>query len=292
MKSLEQCNIARLDTGILIMVGASRALHFVIYIVLLTMFFFKNEAVLANETELKYPPYPNVWGYEIPIISNSSLKTYPIDLFKLPDGDILITYPTDRSKPIYEYVGLSFFSQYKWGNEVNDLMNRLPRASTELGITRQLFKIVFNDETYLVQETNHPLGCYDKTTEAFVLYAKDGHIIWNKKLIHVLQNPKPETNFSHCEEVGPFTRKVETYIWEVIPLEDDTFILVSGTYSTPFVFRFDKSLQTQYPLNPEWIVVDGDEWDKNAETAVGDYQTRINKQYNYLKSKIEQDKKP
>ena len=46
-------------------------------------------------------------------------------------------------------------------------------------------------------------------------------------------------------------------------------------------------VQTQYPLNTEWIIVDEDKWDKNAETVVGDHQTRINKQFEYLKSKIE-----
>ncbi len=254
------------------------------------MLFFRSEPILADETEYKYPPYPNVWGYEIPIVSNYTVKTYPIDLYKLPDGDILITYPMDMSKPIYKYAGLSFFSQHKWGNEVTDLMNHLPLASTELGNTSQVYKIIFSDGTYLVQESKHPLGCYDKTTETFALYAKDGQSIWRKKLIHILPKPEPETNFSHCEETEPFTRKVETDLWHAIPLADDTFILVSGTFSTPFVFRFNKSLQTQYPLNTEWIVVDGDEWDKNAETVAGNYQTRINKQFEYLKLKIEREK--
>ena len=62
--------------------------------------------------EKKYPPYPNVWGIEIPLAAR--VHNAAIHIVKMPDGDYLITYAKDWIKVKEEekavHVGKFLFS--------------------------------------------------------------------------------------------------------------------------------------------------------------------------------------
>src|SRR5690349_2477652 len=99
-----------------------------ILVFLLAVFLVGQVAAEDGQTR-KYPPYPDVWGYELPWPDISNRQS-AISIFSLLDGDFLATYVKHTSKQrrkdgsCCEYqsedAGLSFFSGKQWSGTETD----------------------------------------------------------------------------------------------------------------------------------------------------------------------------
>lgn len=261
------------------------------------LIFFSSQISPAADIERKYPPYPDVWGHKLPIGNRKAINDInPLSFYKLPDGDVLITYVTQFKQPKFEYAGLSFFSGRQWVNKEIDL-NQLPehlQETTELsGSSRFLYPVIsFSNDSHLGQRTRkHIRGCDNHATEEFEMLSPDGKTLWRKKLIHLLPKPIIESRHGRCDgEFEEFIIKIRTYEWNILLLVDETFILKND--ETNWILRFDKSMHTKYPIGHEWVVIDSAEWEAIPTPTGTNDQTIIDDKINYLKSKIKQETKP
>jgi hypothetical protein len=154
--------------------------------------------------EKKYPPYPDVWGYELPV--SETVSYAGIDVIKMPDGDFMVIYTAewrylknrkaknfDISKDkIGKFAGFSFFTSkqidFLSNDEFNNFMKNMRREKRTIKKYPKV-PIVFTDRTSIkiVSET-HPK--YDLPFERYLeRQDKDGKVMMRKKLLYVYAKP-------------------------------------------------------------------------------------------------------
>lgn len=77
--------------------------------------------------EKKYPPYPDVWDWHAP-----STRGHPLSMFRLPNGDVLISYYTKstKTKKIDSYA-VTFLEERYLLVETQDWLSRRPKMICE-----------------------------------------------------------------------------------------------------------------------------------------------------------------
>ena len=206
----------------------------------------------------KYPPYPDVWGYELPWPGKDDRVSRP-NIFKMSDGDYFVTYVKSRKSSErkdgtccefkHTFAGLSFFSgshRDLTGKELNafgekNSENRVKADSISFSDGSRIERRIFNHCVtfpYSILKVNQA-----------------GQVVMNRTLFYVPETPK-RRNITLCEGMGSqdVEEKVEAPIFTFVPLEDETFLLYEPEGN--HIIRFDKDLNSKFVANSRVVLLD------------------------------------
>lgn len=222
--------------------------------------------------QIGYPPYPGVWGAELPVSENVHFAS--IDIIKMPDGDYKVIYVEDREylknreakafdlkrDKVGMFVSFSFFAskknKFSSNEEFNDFMKK-QREENKIIKEYPMTPIVFSDGSSIKKISEmHPKG-----SNPFDWYLerkdKNGKVLLQKKLLYIYdkpvkkRTPLAERNFDYR---GKYYDEKVNWPRQLIyfPLEDETFLIVGFLqYHNPpsiIIVRFDKDFKTKSDL--------------------------------------------
>lgn len=215
-------------------------------------------------SEKKYPPYPDVWGYELPYPSEGNRYSH-IDPLMMENGDIYFTYVQKKTQTRRKdgtccdfdlhFAGLSFFLGEKHlftGGEYNAFR----RANRE----RELYpnpwiEITFSDGTHIKQRSTGGGNCYGPYRYYLEKRDKAGNVVARKTLLYVLNKPNKIGLIPSCGDgEGDVIERAASGHLNVIDLKDDSFLIYE--YKGNVILRLDKNLNTQFPLNGRVFLID------------------------------------
>lgn len=208
-------------------------------------------------SEKRYPPYPDVWDWQIteadksidssaaPIVwkgkipkSVASSAPQIIRVKMMDDGDVMIAYELDVDKRLAKHI--SFFGKtvisnpedvYK-GDYTSDAKSRIP------------FKNVF-----FLKTTGGGMrsdGCDDMLGYYIDVYDKDKRTsLESKRLLYVFDKPKYYKTIPYCMDGPSFYYQVKAVDAKFLPLKDGTFLLIADD---GYIIRFDENFQTKSKL--------------------------------------------
>jgi len=250
---------------------------------------------IAQEVK-KYPPYPDVWGYEI-IIPDKSVIDPHINIIKMRDGDYMILYTT-KVKKIgnnfkFSSAGYLFFSgkTIDFGEDVKEIQRLSDEARKEKRWHRFIIadflkpKIVFSDGSSFERKGVWLGGCDNpfSAQRYYLIRDKNGNVVKEKIMVLLLSKPIKEEIDSKCERNWEYK---ERYYYRrvavmpssyIISLEDNTFMMVfkfirdiNGNRSVPII-RFDKDFNTKTDLMKyNFFLLDRSEYVKVIQKSKGD----------------------
>jgi hypothetical protein len=201
------------------------------------------------EEKKKYPPYPDVWGYEFPWPGKQN-RYSSINVIKMENGDYMITYVKGWDEKINKYAGVLFFSRGKRDFTKADY-NELWSKNKEIDKNQ----IVLSDETKIEPYSDYACGrCCPLFHFYIVKRDKNGQIVKKMNLVYLLENPFKIPINMYCEyNEGPsglrrnyVLTKVVNINPKFVPLEDNTFLVVDVDGNT--ITRFDNNLNTKSDL--------------------------------------------
>jgi len=207
----------------------------------------------------KYPPYPDVWGYELPWPEEDARGVHPW-FFKMPDGDIIIIYSKyirgSSGKRQYRAQGLSLFSGKTWEFSKGE-EDKFIRQNSKYQAKAD--RITFQDGSSLKQEGSEPPKCHDPFAYYLVKRDSAGKVVMKKNLVYVPEKPRIYKINPNCEAAGgkdSFEGKVQDVYSKFVLLEDDTFLLYGLNQN--FILRADKDLTIRYRPNERFFLVEHD----------------------------------
>jgi HEAT repeat protein len=216
----------------------------------------------ADAPTKKYPPYPDVWGYELPAPADGDRNT-GMDVARMPDGDYVFTYVTRRDvlkqsdgsccEIRHNYGAVSFFSGKRWKlstEEYNEFWKKHHTHRVSFNRT----SVSFPDGSSLIQ--NHvAYGCYHAFPYSLVRKDSQGNEITSKTLVYNVPSPRPH-DIHLCEGEGDtsIVQHVEAMFVKFVPLEDGSLLLYEPEGNV--ILRFDKDLNTKYKLNERVFLLD------------------------------------
>jgi hypothetical protein len=239
-----------------------------------------EETTQSGAVTKKYPPYPDVWGYELPWPDTNNRQSV-ISIFSLPDGDYLAHYLKHMRKQrrkdgsCCEYQsedeGRSFFSGKKWdGKESDNYADEHREDRLSVGSMKPR-PWILTDGINFQQKTKDAGRCTNNLDSHLVMLDPAKNVVAKKYLIYLLQKPikqpvcyPSERNENLVGKQRSVTMRVEGIRPYIIPLEDGTFLLydMDGT----IIMRFDRDLSTKSALlNRRVFVVDRQAMDAFVE---------------------------
>ena len=223
----------------------------------------------------KYPPYPDVWGYELPWRDMDD-REVRLDITKTDDGDYFVTYITAKKQVKrldgsccdvhFKYAGLSFFGNIRKDIEETEY-DKFWQAHKRITFS-DYREVNFKDDSMIRQESHDHPKCYVFAPYTLARYGKGGAY---KTLLYLRDKPRKRKINPNCESVLGLGRdhifeQVEPVYSRFVPLEDDTFLVYD--FSGNFIIRFTKDLETKYPLNERIFLLDAEVVDKiRSESA-------------------------
>lgn len=227
-------------------------------------------ALAEDQPTKKYPPYPDVWGYELPW-PDKSIRHSSIRIFRLPDGDYLATYLKQMRKhrrkdgSCCEYhsedAGTSFFSGKKWDGKAADKYadeHREDLVPREFGKPHPWILTDGNE----VQEGTRAGRCPNYLDWYLRVLDTAKNVVAEKRLIYLLEKTiaepvcyPSEMNENLIGKQRTVTMRVQGVQPYIIPLEDGTFLLYDQDGN--IIMRFDREFNTKSELlNRRVFVVD------------------------------------
>lgn len=205
---------------------------------------------LCFAQEKKYPPYPDVWGYELPWPKQSQVFVY-----RMPNGDFAITYKQDRNVG-NKYIVKYFFSgneMYLTKEEVNEFKERV-RIGGGNKVTLK------GGETIQVSQYGE---CKNAFTD-YYFYETDakGQVIFKKMAFYLHDKAKTVPlidlyDLRKCGGHGVLSMMIENTGESFEALGDGGFLFFS--MNGGFIIRFGKSFKTKSELiNKKVFLVDRD----------------------------------
>ena len=218
--------------------------------------------------EKKYPPYPDVWGYEFPWPEKDSRRS-GIDIAKMPYGDYKITYVKKWIKIkrkdgsccdlVGRFVEISFFSEGSkelTEKEYNEFWNK--NRSKRI---RDNKAILSNGKLIEQVSTATSAHCPDPFYDYYIIKKdKDGKTIDKKMLLYLYESPQRTNINRYCERNSSYQKDhilkwVENVYGKFVPLEDDTFLIYDA--SGNIIIRFDGNFNTKSSLiNSRLFLID------------------------------------
>jgi uncharacterized protein YecT (DUF1311 family) len=213
---------------------------------------------VSNEIEKKYPPYPEVWGIDMPVYGASPRFDH---VAKMADGDYFFSYVKERKGELgtaletYKHAWIKIFDRENKEFEINeygetDKKIRDEKRQIEWSITPT---ITFSDGSSIT--TEGLLGRCDNPYE-MSLRKKDktGKVTAEKLLLYLCNQPVKTNLNTMCERnwgnnKDYYFKKVDNMkVQYFIPLDDDTFLVVLHSPESVVVLRFDKDFNTKSDL--------------------------------------------
>jgi hypothetical protein len=248
-------------------------------------------AVLSAEPSTavkKYPPYPDVWGYELPWPDKNSRYSV-IRIYKLPDGDFLAHYLEqaktqrgDGSCCDSKDAGISFFSGKKWDAKAAD---KYADEHREDLVPREFSKPhpwILTDGSELQEKTRGAGRCLNYLDWYLRMLDPEKKVVAEKHLIYLLEKPikdqvcyPSERNENLIAKQRTVTMRVQGVNPYIIPLEDGTFLLYDQNGN--ILMRFDREFTTKSELLHRKVFVVNRQ---AMETFVLEYVKQRNLDYN------------
>lgn len=217
-------------------------------------------------TSKKYPPYPDVWGYELPYIEKGN-RNRGFWFYKMRDGDYFVTYVTAVKRVRREdgtccdveksYGGLSFFSGSRKSFTKKEI-DAFQKEHAGRGVTGDLW---FQDDTRIIQQAEIEGACSPLFPLSLVKINDNEQVVLRKKLLYLLEEPlkRPKAG-GKCANEEPDEERVVPVSSKFVLLEDETFLLYDAFGN--FIIRFDKHVNTRFPLNDKIFLVEAEEIEK------------------------------
>lgn len=226
-----------------------------------------------DTTKKKYPPYPDLWGREMP----STKQSY---------YSIRITNPSKSGEAC-----IVFFRKEKSGNLMNVKINQYvlndiknvffqkenplqqcfkPKKDTGYGkddhfSLKANIKIQFNNGNTIRIRRQDENYCISPFVVYIEMINKAGKILKKKSVLLKLDKPYEELLAKNCDygEVGDSLAKIriKSVYGYLILLKDQTFLFYYPRGN--FFIRFDKNFKTKFPINRNKVyIMDTDKLNK------------------------------
>lgn len=217
------------------------------------------------ETAKKYPPYPDVWGYELPYPEEHH-RDARLGVYRMENGDVFVSYVKHRVTSLRKdgtccdfkssYAGFYFFSREKHNMTTREFnaFGQQHRAN-RVGF-RDYEKIILKDGDSISRGGTTHSRCY--VSFPYYLVKKDsrGEVIARKSLLYLRDTPRERPINPYCEGAGGLSRiheRVDSGVFNLVPLADNTF-LVFEPYGN-LIIRLDDNLNTKFQ-DPHVFLVD------------------------------------
>lgn len=215
----------------------------------------------ASAEEKKYPPYPDVWGYEISLEEKKKEISFDSFVIKMPEGDYLISkskkVETEKGPYWIGKEGILFFSgKVVTGEEYEDLKKRGKKIG---GVD----KINLSDKSIIELEWIERFTPCPSVTPTMIT-KRSNKISLSKVPIVLLEKPVKTEGNSMCEKNWTLNRdyiitRLMPVLPRLFPLEDEAFLLIHLN----IVIRLDKDLNTKsHLLNKSFFLLDKKVYDK------------------------------
>jgi uncharacterized protein len=218
-----------------------------------------------NELGKKYPPYPDVWSIEMLV---HGIGPGIGLLAKLADGDYFISYSKEREReygPV-KNAWIKFFAQESKEIDNFESVKIEKKLRDEKREIEWVFLpvITFDDGSSITFNTG--AGKCENPYDSFLIKKdKTGKITADKYLLYLYNKPVKTYINTMCErnwdyDKDYYFKKVENITGGyLIPLEDDTFLVVTYGPESIVVLRFDKDFNTKSDLMGKNIfLIDGE----------------------------------
>lgn len=190
-----------------------------------------------------YPPYPDVWDWVVP----QHIKNVGFRLQRLDDGDVQIVYEDqtklrDNRRPVFSTY---FFDQRQTRSQVLPTNNSLIAG-------QQSYDVKLKNGLEVKGSMGPGLRsnrCYDRLNGKITVTDSTNKTQEIKTLFIVFDKPRLWRVTEACKGMdGPdvFSFQVESVFAEILPLEDDTFLVIDSLHG--ILIRFDSSFQTKSTL--------------------------------------------
>ena len=226
----------------------------------------KDEKKPAAE-EKKYPPYPDVWDWHAP-----STRGHPLSMFRLPNGDVLISYYTKstKTKKIDSYAVTFFGRKIFTGGDARlviekaeDDMRKRGGSDLEVRLNYMEYKAISPDRVWNIKSiVPYDLNCYAGPNRH--PYKLTNTKTGQEKIFTIFRLLDKTEKFymrEICGQSGTVVKyKVKSVSGGFFFLEDNSFLFHAE--ETGEVIRFDSDLKSKSNLieNRFLIENDGDEW--------------------------------
>jgi hypothetical protein len=231
-------------------------------------------AGIARAGEVKYPPYPDFWGRELPVPEELA-HTTSTRIFDNPDGDRLIRFvfdwkPSSGGIEHLEWWTLTFFggALKRIDAEQSERISRAYWGTGRLYKHSEVDKITFANGDVL-SRGNRDFGgkrCWSNYSNTLVKKDSSGRIIFNKMLFSYSDKPTRVEIWESCDIAG---EKNHYFAWlssiypHLVPLEDETFLALAPE----LIIRFKPNLTSPFVDNQRLFLVDTTVIDRLVEEA-------------------------
>ena len=209
----------------------------------------------AGEASEPFPPYPDVWGRELPYPGDGSYSIHQ-EVFEAPDGRVIVSiYASPLRSDEFEYRVLDFFS-----GEMRTIDKKISYDIRSGGKHKRLLEWNLNlaDGGRLENESSGRFGSCTVTYDLhFVKRNRNGEVVADKMLLYLYDRPVRVGIVPYCEISGDRAHFHQN--WQQIepafaPLKDGTFL----AYDTrgPFIVRFDPDLNAPFIDNKRLFLLD------------------------------------
>ena len=195
-------------------------------------------AGIARAGEVKYPPYPDLWGRVLSVPEGSAPTMGSIDTYHNPDGDRLIQFGYDNP---FSSDGPDWrirFTFTFFGGQLRQIntkeANRLFRAYLDTG---HLYKRVYADKISfrngdVLSRGNREFGgkrCWSNYSNTLIKKDSAGRVVLNKMLFSYSDTPTLVEIWESCDIAGEkdhYFASINSTYPDLVPLEDETFLEV------------------------------------------------------------------
>lgn len=234
-------------------------ISFIRIVFIISIFLLVSISLSYAEEKKKYPPYPDVWGYELPWPDKNSRRS-GIDIAKMPFGDHMITYVKKWTRVTRKdgsccdstgkFAGVLFFagkSKEFTESEYNEFWIR--HRDKRVGGNQ----MVLSDGSFIEQVSIATSAhCPDPFRDYYIVKkSKYGEIEENKMFLYLYDRPQRSNINRYCERNSSYKKdyilkRADSVYVRFVLLEDDTFLIYDTAGN--FVIRFDKNFNTKSNL--------------------------------------------
>ena len=222
-----------------------------------------NLSVMAG-TPKTYPPYPNIWGYDLSILPAMKYGSAGMRAYLMYDGDIwfLITKSYDitpsfediEKRSNYKYILLKFFKNEKIElsqKKYDQIINIIDKQKSRLKSIYDT-EINFSDGSKLQFVPNYTAAkCFFPDFYNQFLLKTDPKgdqrkisILGAHPSVKMIKDGRPSDRAP-----APFFYQKLYLLSNIVPLKDDTFLLFEEDGS--LILRLNKNLETKFkPITP------------------------------------------
>ena len=200
----------------------------------------------AGEASEPFPPYPDVWGRELPYPGDGCYSIHP-------DGRVIVSiYASPLRSDEFEYRVLDFFS-----GEMRTIDKKISYDIRSGGKHKRLYAldIELADGGRLTYKSHRVSNCTVTYNIHYVKRDRDGEIVADKMLLYLYDRPVRVDVNPYCEissDRAHFHQNWRQVGLAFAPLKDGTFLAYDG----PFIIRFDPDLNSPFIDNKRLFLLD------------------------------------